>query len=110
MDSTTFNEILESLETLLGVTKEGDIAILTEILNDAIAEIKEARHYPSEMSASDIEADMLKYITNIKKLSKYDYNQVGAELQTSHNENGVNRSYSDRRKCFDGVVPYCRQF
>ena len=110
MDSTTFNEILESLETLLGVTKEGDIAILTEILNDAIAEIKEARHYPSEMSASDIEADMLKYITNIKKLSKYDYNQVGAELQTTHNENGVNRSYSDRRKCFDGVVPYCRQF
>lgn len=110
MDSTTFNEILESLETLLGVTEEGDIAILTEILNDAIAEIKEARHYPSEMSASDIEADMLKYITNIKKLSKYDYNQVGAELQTAHNENGVNRSYSDRRKCFDGVVPYCRQF
>ena len=108
MDSTTFNEILESLETLLGVTEEGDIAILTEILNDAIAEIKEARHYPSEMSASDIEADML--ITNIKKLSKYDYNQVGAELQTTHNENGVNRSYSDRRKCFDGVVPYCRQF
>ena len=110
MDSTTFNEILESLETLLGVTEEGDIAILTEILNDAIAEIKEARHYPSEMSASDIEADMLKYITNIKKLSKYDYNQVGAELQTTHNENGVNRSYSDRRKCFDGIVPYCRQF
>lgn len=110
MDSTTFNEILESLETLLGVTEEGDIAILTEILNDAIAEIKEARHYPSEMSASDIEADMLKYITNIKKLSKYDFNQIGAELQSSHSENGVNRQYSDRRKCFDGVVPYCRQF
>ena len=110
MDSTTYNELLESLETLLGVTEEGDIAILTEILNDAIAEIKEARHYPSDMSASDIEADMLKYITNIKKLSKYDYSQIGAELQTSHSENGVNRSFGDRRKCLDGVVPYCGQF
>lgn len=110
MDSQTFNEILDSLETLLGVTEDGDIAILTEILNDAIAEIKEARHYPSDMSASAIEADLLNYISNIKKLSKYDYNQVGAELQDSHSENGVNRAYSDRRKCFDGVVPYCRQF
>ena len=39
MDSTTFNEILSSLETLLGVTEEGDIAILTEILNDVVAEV-----------------------------------------------------------------------
>lgn len=110
MDSTTINEILESLKTTLGVTEEKDIAILTEILNDAIDEIKEARHYPSDMPASAIEVDMQRYIPNIKRLSKYDYNQVGAEFQEQHSENGVSRSYSDRRKCFDGVVPYCRQF
>ena len=110
MDDTTFNEILESLETLLGVTEDGDIAILTEILNDAIAEIKEARKYPSDMDASEIEADLQNYISNIKKLSKYDYNQIGVEYQTSHSENGVNRQYMDRSKCFDGVIPFCRQF
>jgi hypothetical protein len=110
MDTTTFDEILSSLETLLGVTKESDIAILTEILNDAIAEIKAARHYPSDMSAADIEADMLNYISNVKKLAKYDYNQIGAEYQEQHSENGVSRHYSDRRKCFDGVVPFCVQF
>lgn len=110
MGEETFNQILESLKITLGVTEVRDIAILTEILNDAITEIKEARHYPSEMSASDIESDMQKFISNIKKLSKYDYNQIGAELQSSHNENGVSRQYIDRRKCFDGVVPYCRQF
>ena len=110
MDSTTFNEILDSLKILLGVTEEGDVAILTEILKDAIAEIRDARHYPSDMLASDIEADMLKYISNIKKQTKYDYNQVGAEMQASHNENGVSRTYQDRRKCFDGVVPYCTMF
>lgn len=110
MDKQTFNQILDSLKITLGVTEGRDVTILTEILNDAITEIMEARHYPSDMSASDIESDMLKFISNIKKLSKYDYNQVGAELQSSHNENGVSRQYTDRRKCFDGIVPYCRQF
>jgi len=110
MDSETINEILDSLKLTLGVTEEADTAILTEILNDAIAEIKDARHYPDDMSASDIDADLQNYISNIKKLSKYDYNQIGVEYQVSHNENGINRSYMDRRRCFDGVYPYCRQF
>lgn len=110
MDNETIINILESLKVTLGVTEESDVTILREILNDAIAEIKGARHYPKEMDASDIEADMVNYISNIKKLTKYDYNQIGAELQASHSENGVNRSFSDRRKCFDGVIPYCRQF
>ena len=110
MDETTLINIINSLKLRMGITEEHDVAILTEILNDAITEIMEARHYPSDMSASDIESDMQKFISNIKKLSKYDYNQIGAELQSSHNENGVSRQYIDRRKCFDGIVPYCRQF
>lgn len=110
MDSETINEILESLKITLDVTEDKDIAILTEILNDAIAEIKAARKYPSDMSVADIEADMLNYISNVKKLTKYDYSKVGAESQESHNENGTNRTFFDRAKCFDGVVPYCRLF
>ena len=110
MDAETIIAILTSLKITLGVTEDADIAILSEVLNDAISEIKEARKYPSDMPVSEIEEDMLKYISNVKKLTKYDYNQVGAEFQSSHNENGVSRSYGDRRKCFDGVVPFCVQF
>lgn len=110
MDSETFNQILESLKITLDVTEVKDITILTEILNDAIAEIKEARKYPSDMTASEIEADLQNYISNIKKLSKYDYSQIGGEFEKSHSENGVNRTFEDRRKCFDGIYPYCRQF
>lgn len=110
MDIEIVNEILESLKITLGVTEQSDIAILTEILNDAISEIKDARHYPSDMSASKIDEDLCKYISNIKKLTKYDYNQVGVEYQTGHSENGVSRNYMDRRRCFDGIVPFCRQF
>lgn len=109
MEQETINEILNSLKILLAVT-EDDLPILAEILNDAISEIKEARHYPSDMSASEIEEDMNNYISNVKKLAKYDYNQIGGELQESHSENGVSRSFIDRRRCFDGVIPYCRQF
>lgn len=110
MDSETINEILESLEKTLGVTEESDITILTEVLNDAIAEIIAARKYPSDMSAADIEADMQKYISNVKKLTKYDYIKLGADFEKTHNENGTNRTYVGREKCFDGVVAFCRQF
>ena len=110
MDTTTFNEILESLKITLDVTEDKDIAILTEILNDAIAEIKAARKYPSGMSAADIEADMQNYISNVKKLAKYDYTKLGAEGEESHSENGTSRSYFERAKCFDGVPPYCKMF
>lgn len=110
MDAQAINEILESLKITLGVTEEAEIAILSEILNDAIAEIKKARNYPDDMSEAAIDADMQKYISNIKKLTKYDYSQIGAESESAHNENGTNRTFYDRAKCFDGVVPFCRQF
>ena len=109
MEQSTYDEIFKSLKILLAVT-EDDEPILREILNDAISEIKEARKYPSDMTASAIEEDMQNYISNVKKLTKYDYGQIGGEFQESHNENGVSRSYMDRRKCFDGVLPYCTQF
>lgn len=110
MDNEIISSILESLKITLGVTEESDIAILTEILKDAIAEVKEARKYPSDMPASEIEADLQNYISNIKKLSKYDYAQIGSEFEETHNENGTNRAYMDRRKCLDGVTPCCRIF
>lgn len=110
MDAQTLNEILESLKILLGVTEASDIAILTEILNDVVAEVIEARKYPSDMTEAEIQADMNKYIPNVKKLAKYDYNQIGVEYQDSHSENGISRGYTDRAKLFDGVLPYCNMF
>lgn len=110
MDAQTLLEILTSLEILLGVTEASDIAILTEILNDVVAEVIEARKYPSGMTEAEIQADMKKYIPNVKKIAKYDYNQVGVEGQDSHNENGISRSYINRADLFEGVMPYCNMF
>lgn len=110
MDVETFNTILNSLKILLGVTEESDVAILTEILNDVIAEVIEARKYPSDMTEAEIQEDMKKYIPNVKKIAKYDYNQVGVEGQDSHNENGISRSYINRADLFEGVMPYCNMF
>lgn len=110
MDAETLNSILESLEITLGVTEDKDIAILTEILNDAIEEIIEARKYPKNMTAEDIQADMVNYIANVKKLAKYDYSRLGAEGEQSHSENGVGRTYVNRARCFDGVLPFANMF
>lgn len=110
MDSTTLNSILQSLELTLGVTEASDIAILTEILNNAMYEIQKARRYPLNMSQADIDADMENYISNVKHLASYDYSRIGAEGEDSHSENGINRSYDDRAKCFYGVLPFAKMF
>lgn len=99
-------EILDSLVTRLGLTEESEISILSEILNDAIEEITEARRYPEDMSSEDIETDLQKYTSAIKKLAIYDFNMRGVEGQETHNENGINRGYVDRAKCFHGVLPF----
>lgn len=106
MDAETVEKILNSLMITLSVTEEEDVTILTEILNDAIDEVIRARRYPSEMSAEEIASDMDNYIVNVKRLAKYDFNQVGVEYETQHNENGISRIYDDRRKCFEGIKPY----
>ena len=108
MDSTTLNSILQSLEITLGVTEASDIAILTEILNNAVYEIKKARRYPLNMSQADIDADMENYISNVKHLASYDYSRIGAEGEDSHTENGISRKYIERGKLWSGVVPFAK--
>ena len=110
MDADTLNDVLNSLKILLGVTEESDIAILTEILNDVVAEVISERRYPESMNEEEIQADMKKYIPNVKKIVKYDFNQVGVEYQTSHNENGISRSYMNRADLFEGILPFCNMF
>lgn len=101
-------ELLADLEIELGVTDASDIAILTVKIKNAAREVSQTRNYPSSFEEATIVDDLEKYYSNIRKLAMYDYNQVGAELQASHNENGVNRAYIERMKCFNGVPSYAR--
>ena len=54
--------------------------------------------------------NVVNYISNVKHLASYDYSRIGAEGEDSHSENGINRSYDDRAKCFYGVLPFAKMF
>lgn len=104
------NEILKDLKTELGLQDASDIAILSSKVKNAYREVKRTRNYPNTYTDDDIASDMENYYSNIRELALYDFNQVGAEGQTSHSENGYSRAWKSRRECFDGIVAFCKIF
>ena len=101
------NEILEDLTTELGLTEESDLAVLTSKVRNAYREVKRTRNYQSGHTQEFIDRDMENFYSNIRELALYDFNQVGAEGQTSHSENGTSRVWKDRRECLNGVFAFC---
>ena len=75
-------------------------------VKNAYAEVKSARRYRGYHKAEFIEVDMQDYRSNIHDLALYDFNQIGAEGQTSHNENSISRTWKTRESCFKGISPF----
>lgn len=101
---TMIAEILAELKIELSVTDVADVSVLTSKINGAVREVKLARRYRNKTDEY-INTDMLNYYSNVKNLAAYDYCLIGAEFQSSHNENGTNRGYTKRSDCFIGVLP-----
>ena len=112
MNDDTRAEIINELCILLGIddtqTEADDYKLLIAKLNNAIRAIKNARSYPASYTNKMIADDLDNYYENILDLTIYDYNQIGAEGEISHNENGTNRTYKSRRECFRGVIPFAK--
>lgn len=87
---------------------EVDTAKLTAKLNNAIRDVERAINYPSYYTKEMIESDLKQYYGNIHDLTIYDYNQIGAEGEVSHNENGTNRTWKSRKECFNGIVAFAK--
>lgn len=104
------NEILNSLKITLEVTEADEEAILTEILNDVISEVKLRRRYPANMTEEQIDADLQKYIWVIKKVAGGRYDKLGASSEDGHSENGVNRTFTEEAKLLDGIVAFATLF
>lgn len=101
-------DILEELKIELGVKTERDIEILKSKLRSAKREVQSKRKYPEYYTSFAVDKDLLNYVSNIKDLAMFDYVTIEAEKQLTHNENGVNRSYIDREKCFSGIIPIAK--
>lgn len=100
-------EILEDLTTELGLKKESDVAVLPSKVKNAVREVRLKCNYPEYSSGDQIANDLKKHYSNIRELALYDFNQNGVKRQTSHNENGTNRTWKSRNDCLIGVLAYC---
>lgn len=98
--------VIESLTTELDSDPDFSEEILEEKVNSVVNEVILARRYRmAGYTDEQIEADIENYISNIRNIALYDYNQSGLDFQSSHTENGTIRSYMSRHRLFSGIVP-----
>lgn len=102
------DELISDLTAELEGQPTFSSSLLKQKVVGAIREVKRARKYPSYYTDEQINKDLYEYYSNIRNIALYDFSQVGAPFEESHNENSVNRSWSDRNKLFSGVLPLSR--
>lgn len=95
-------EIITDLTTEIMVT-DGDLfnlPLLTSKVNNAVNEVRSARKYPNYYTEERIERDLVTFYSSIRNIALYDYNQSGAEGQSSFSGDGNNIHYVDRKSMF----------
>lgn len=104
-------DVLRSLTIELEIT-EGErfnAVLLQSKVDNAYREVQTARNYPSSYTEAAIERDMENYYSQIRAVAQFDYNQIGAEGQTSFSEDGSSIHYVDRDSLFAGVLPIAKR-
>lgn len=98
---------LANLKTLLGITDTGEDSLLALLLSNAQQLVVNAA-YPFRDDTSVTYTMPDRYAGVQVEAALRMYNMRGAEGETSHNENGVNRSYeSVNEYVANNVRPYC---
>lgn len=99
-------EITAELKIELKDESNLDEELLKIKVKSAIRELKSVRRY-REVGYSDamIEADIEKFISQIKAVALYDYSKIGAEGQTSYSADGESIKYEERASLWSGALP-----
>lgn len=103
-------EIIEELKTelsLLGDVVPAD-AVIEMKVKDAVREVKRERDYPEYYTDAMILSDLERLYPNIKAKAVYKGNLIGAEYQSSSNENGISRVWVEYERLSNGIIPISR--
>ena len=85
---------------------EGVLAVKVKAV---VRELLSIRSYEnSGMTDEQIESDLQRFYTQCMNVTRYDYNQLGAEGEETHSENGISRKYIQRGDQWAGVVPFAK--
>lgn len=103
-------DIVEELKVEL--SSLGDVVPSDAVINlkvkDAIREVKRERNYPDSYTDGMILSDMERLYSNIKAKAVYKGNLIGAEFQSSSNENGISRVWIEYERLSNGIIPIAR--
>ncbi|MGN0378534.1 MAG: hypothetical protein ACI4EU_02990 [Butyrivibrio sp.] len=104
------DEIISELTTELQGQPTFNADVLAIKVKNAIREVKNRRNYAATSYTDEqIEKDLYdNYYTNIKNLALYDFTQIGANFETSHSENSTSRTWVEREKMFNGIIPFAK--
>lgn len=105
---TLQDELIADLTLELSSEPTFNESVLKQKIIGAIREVKKVRKYPSYYTEEQVTADLYCFYSNARNIALYDYNQVGAEFQQSSSENGISRTYIDRKSLFNGILPLSR--
>lgn len=111
INTTVFEEELKT--DLSAEIAASGAEVLTNVLSvkvkAVVRELLSIREYEnSGMTDKEIEADIERYYTQCMNVARYDYNQLGAEGEDSHSENGISRKYVSRGNLWAGVVSFAK--
>jgi hypothetical protein len=100
---------LEQLKSLLGISGTDEDALLLTLLSISAQKILD-RVYPYDSTVTEVPN---RYAMKQVEIAVYLYNKRGAEGQTAHNENGINRTYESAdvpESLMRGITPYVGVF
>lgn len=100
--------IVAELTTELSAEDTFNADILANKVDGAIRRVMQLRRYPASYTEEMIASDMQNYYDVCLQLALARYNRIGADLEESHNENGVSISYVDENKILSSVLPLAR--
>lgn len=102
-------EIIDDLTTELCEEETFNQAVLATKVKLAINELISKRNYSATTwDEKQIIADIYDYYSVIANVARYDYNQIGAEGEKTHSENGISRTYVERDSLFKGVHAFVK--
>ena len=95
---------LTALRQIVGATASDDGLLLTYLIAARSAILN--RLYPMDDNEHGLPA---RYESRLLEIAAYLYNKRGAEGETSHNENGISRSYENGsipESMLSEIIPY----
>lgn len=109
-----YTDLQASIVSDLTLELNGEDSFNTVVLEQkvklAILDVYARRNYKySHYSDKDILEELsTRYYSVITDLARYDYNQIGAEGESSHIENSVSRTYRDRDRLLASVHAFVK--